>query len=249
MSIDSVPDFEGYLKSNWSQLKREDHRRGSTEVPKKEAARITQLYQNVIQGQLPFCVLGLSNIREDESLLLNMGTISTDPQMDQKVVKEFFRAMGEEVPKKRRSKDMSPVDLLVKQGGILNESNWWILPNDAFMLGGIHAAKEFHLATEKGRYPDAKYLWDSEQGRPTAFGRELLILAHCGYRQMGPEKRGYEIVLKLPAFLHESILDRTLEELHGVIRATNTREGFINKLREMMPIKEGREILPQIPTE
>jgi hypothetical protein len=60
-------------------------------------------------------------------------------------------------------------------GVILDSSNWTLLANDAWLLGGLHALTEFHFASPL-RWEN---LWDPEQQRMTVTAREVIgILGH-----------------------------------------------------------------------
>lgn len=170
------------IRPIWSEIAREipnaSMRIGS---PKVEAKRGAEAYENAFNGFLPFVILGNEKIREEETLLQNMGTLATDPQVNQKKISRFLDTTS---PSKMNGKQLkTAVKIHTTQGAILNDSNWWLFRNDMFVLGSIHSGKEFHLASKAGKEPSDDLLWDAEHNRPRVLGRELIMLAAAGYQK------------------------------------------------------------------
>ncbi|WP_115718916.1 hypothetical protein [Gallaecimonas mangrovi] len=70
------------------------------------------------------------------------------------------------------------------RGSILRDANWSIQMNDAWVLGGIHGLREFHLAsaTTDGNIINMNYqLHQDPEMIFTVTGRELFGLTTCGY--------------------------------------------------------------------
>ncbi|WAG76930.1 hypothetical protein LMK08_16275 [Metapseudomonas furukawaii] len=70
----------------------------------------------------------------------------------------------------------------LRKGSVLNDGWWWPFKNDAWILGGVHGLKRFHLAL--ATVPD-ELLWDKASKRPRVLGRELLGLHLAGYKLIG----------------------------------------------------------------
>ena len=70
-------------------------------------------------------------------------------------------------------------------GGILATSNWSLLANDAWLLGGLHAHTEFHFASPL----NWKNLWDEEAKRITVTAREAIGIAMHGYQIQRPQPK------------------------------------------------------------
>jgi hypothetical protein len=153
--------------------------------PRVEVKRGMEAYQNAYEAFLPFMILGDENIREEDTLLKNVGTLATNPQVNLKRISDFLQKVLrlEKGDKQLRT----AVKVHTTQGAILNDSNWWPFRNDMFMLGAIHSEKEFHLATENGKEPSDDLLWDSKNKRPRVVGRELIMLALAGYQKEAAE--------------------------------------------------------------
>ncbi len=151
--------------------------------PKAEAQRGFDAYMNAMSSHMPIVLLGAENMREDMELIYNMGTLATDPQVDIKDISKHIALTHDLKPGKPLKMQ---VERHVKAGAIVNDSNWWIFRNDLFMLGAIHAGKEFHISyagIKPGRHgiPPREVLWDDKNKRPRALGREILMLAASGF--------------------------------------------------------------------
>lgn len=191
------PDFR-YTQEILLEETRKDWGKITKEVPnksmqlepiKKEVARAFQGYQCALNGQLPFMILGDETLRSEQSLLNNVGTLATEPQTDQKVTEKFLKEVMNIPQKDRQFKEVVKTHLT--QGAVLNDSNWWLYRNDLFMLGAIHARKEFHIASKRGVEPRDDQLWDKENGYSRVLGRELVMLEMAGYKRVqGPSKLG-----------------------------------------------------------
>ncbi|WP_257455491.1 hypothetical protein [Archangium lipolyticum] len=94
-------------------------------------------------------VLGKADIRTDNDALYNFGTTAGKPMY--------------------RPQDLSGASNTT--GSVLNQKGWWPMQNDAWLLGGAHGGRQFHLA--KNDLTDAD-LWDAKSNRPTVLGREIL---------------------------------------------------------------------------
>jgi hypothetical protein len=70
----------------------------------------------------------------------------------------------------------------IRRGSVLNDGWWWPFKNDAWVIGGIHGLKRFHLTMASA--PD-DLIWDGKDKRPRVLGRELLGLAAFGYSLIG----------------------------------------------------------------
>ena len=177
----------------WSSLIKEvPSKSHKLEPPKKEIERGFNAYTAAHDSNLPFIVLGEADLRIDEILIKNMGTLATDSQFNQVTIKEFLVSTSPNTPPKQL-KEL--VQKHLTNGSIINDSNWWIFRNDMFMLGGVHGNKEFHLASKKGQMPEDHLLWDKENNRPRVLGRELIMLAKAGYKLVqGPKSLGMVFV-------------------------------------------------------
>lgn len=155
-------------------------------------------------------------------------------------------------------KMLTDVQKFLHQGSILNESSWWILINDWFMLGAMQSGKPFHIAAfpksktdeeEKDdfwndlfpEYPAASiHLWDNKNERPTAFGRELYQLISNGYRGYSskhPESEG--IVLTLPSDLKEDMRDLSFLGLREqIMDIPKTKDKYFNFIQKGLQLEE-----------
>ena len=70
-------------------------------------------------------------------------------------------------------------------GSILATSNWSLLANDAWLLGGLHAQTEFHFASPLSW----KNLWDEEAKRITVTAREAIGIALHGDQIQRPQPK------------------------------------------------------------
>jgi hypothetical protein len=135
----------------------------------EEIDRAWKLYNSALNTQLSMLLLGDQTIRDPDDnhgagLLRNLGTTAAYP------VRDFN---GRAHPGKAASS---------RKGSILNEDDWWTLPNDAWVLGGVHSLTPFYLASPT--LPADPLLWDSKKHRPRVLGRELIGLIHFGYARV-----------------------------------------------------------------
>jgi hypothetical protein len=120
-----------------------------------------QMYSNARSTELSMLVLGGDAIRDDADLLRNMGTTAARP-----VENRWGNTTVEGVPSGSN-----------QRGSVLKEARWWPLPNDAWVIGGLHGLAQFHL----GVAPSDDLLWDATANRPRVLGRELIGLFAFGY--------------------------------------------------------------------
>jgi hypothetical protein len=135
----------------------------------EEIDRAWKLYNKARNTQLSMLLLGDQTIRNPDDnhgagLLRNFGTTAAYPVQDFK---------GRTFPGKAASS---------RRGSILNEEDWWTLPNDAWVLGGVHSLTRFYLASPT--LPADDLLWDKNKKRPRVLGRELIGLIHFGYARV-----------------------------------------------------------------
>lgn len=71
-------------------------------------------------------------------------------------------------------------------GSILNSTNWTLLVNDAWVLGGVHKRIDFYLASPRVR----NNLYDTKAKRMTVTARELAGLKTFGYRLISHPQLG-----------------------------------------------------------
>jgi len=72
-----------------------------------------------------------------------------------------------------------------KSGSILDSKNWFLLANDAWLLGSIHAITEFHFASPIS----LSNLWDENMQRITVTAREIIGIAAHGYEICRPNPK------------------------------------------------------------
>jgi hypothetical protein len=166
----------------WSTLSKK------AKIPLKSAEEEVQrgykAYRNAMSSTMPFIILGTQEIRQDIALIHNMGTLATKPQIKPTQIKCYLAAANSQLPNNLLEEEMLKH---LTSGAIVNDSKWWIFQNDLYILGAIHAGKDFHLCytgmknkCHKG-IPMKEALWDDRYRRPKALGREFLMTAIAGY--------------------------------------------------------------------
>ncbi|NGX38851.1 MAG: hypothetical protein KR126chlam1_00166 [Chlamydiae bacterium] len=171
------------MKGLYADLSRETPK-GKLLPPKQEALRGYTAYELGSDTNLPFIILGAADIREDEDLLHSFGTLATEPQANEREVKKFLAKSLVLSPK--TAKKITKNHLT--RGSIVNDSNWSVFRNDMFMLGAIHAGKEFHVVTQKKGKISDKLLWDKKNNRPRVLGREIYLLYLHGFQRIDADK-------------------------------------------------------------
>lgn len=172
-----------------------------------------RLYRCANRSALGMLILGTAKIRKDASLVGNFGFTSagglSDPE-EQKLVQKLDEG--------RTAVTNAPT--VLGQGSVLNDQNWTPLLNDAFIMGGIHAQHEFHIAEDSleqyVRFVDARAVFEKQKapsksaaelwqgyftqhpeslwmnGAPRVLARELIGLKTFGYRpQFFPQQLSF----------------------------------------------------------
>lgn len=190
-----TPTYKDPLKGcSYAKISKEAEGLGKLH-PKTEKTRWMQAIDAGISGNLPLIILGNSKIREDRELLYNFGYLAAsaeDAVVDKKVLGLFFEKISP--VKKTKKESTKQIDEHIQKGAVINTANWYPFLNDCFIYGGISANKEFHLGTND--IPD-ELIWDAEEKRPTAVGRELLMLKFSGYECSYNKKFG--VIFSPPA--------------------------------------------------
>lgn len=100
-----------------------------------------RIYRRARNPSLGFVLLGHSKLRQDPTLVHAFGLMSAAG-----VQSEDERRMVAAVQIQSWWRGTDLPDL--KTGSILSDQNWSPLLNDALILGGVHAAREFHFTDE-----------------------------------------------------------------------------------------------------
>jgi hypothetical protein len=133
------------------------------------------LYRNALRPSLDLLLMGRTNVDRngkvrgpaiDVDMLTNFGATNDGSSPDDRTA-SGSGALNE------------PSSTRATQGSILHypgEKNWHFLINDSWILGGVHAQREFYLASPrvKDNIHDGEHL--------TVTGRELTGLRAFGYR-------------------------------------------------------------------
>jgi hypothetical protein len=103
------------------------------------------MYEKAAQNALGFLLLGDTAIRSNKLLLLNFGLASAHGVQEAKDLAMIQQIMGERVAVAAPG---TTAQELLGPGSILSDKEWTPLLNDSFILGGINACQEFHLAED-----------------------------------------------------------------------------------------------------
>lgn len=168
------------FKPHWYKI-------GTQEIEIKDA---WAMYQNARDSTLSELLLGDLKLRSQIEVLKNFGTTSgTESTMERKTLiddkkKQIFPSQVNASVMTRVGKAYRAADGIahIRRGSVLNDGWWWPFKNDAWVIGGIHGLKRFHLAMASA--PD-DLIWDTADRRPRVLGRELLGLAAFGYSLIG----------------------------------------------------------------
>lgn len=240
--------FRDEVSEKWKEIRAECPpilQEKKSSLREEEARRGYALYRHAYLGRLPFIILGGPEIRSDLELIQNCGTISTIPQIRDENL-EILRLFMKKVllPKNAFPSPSVNPELFLKdhlrKGSILCESNWWPFQNDAFMFGAVHAHKDFHM----GFLPRKDLVWDEENGRPTVLGRELFLLALCGYRRIQHKAFEKSSTFILPKNAYKQAKSMTIKKFREALsKATSYKEFFVftSQIMEFAPPSERSE--------
>ncbi len=182
--------FESELRRLWTTikaLKPHWYKMGSIEV---EIGDAWEMYQNARNSSLSELLLGDVKLRSQLEVLKNFGTTSgSETTMERKTLlddkkQKIYPSQVNASVMGQLGKAYTKQDGIahIRRGSVLNDGWWWPFKNDAWVIGGVHGLKRFHLTMAD--VPD-ELLWDGKDGRPRVLGRELLGLAAFGYSLIG----------------------------------------------------------------
>jgi hypothetical protein len=147
-----------------------------------------EMYLNAYKSTLSELLLGDVALRSKLDVLQNFGTTSgTQSTMERQTLydgktKIYPSNVNKTVMDSTKSyKKQDGIDH-IRRGSVLNDGWWWPFKNDAWVIGGIHGLKRFHLTMAS--VPD-DLIWDTSAMRLRVLGRELLGLAAFGYSLIG----------------------------------------------------------------
>ena len=184
------------MKENWANITQESPKPNKAIKIQDGIEAACIIYRNgFLKTFFPFIILGGQEIRQSSynsnkntvdhhlELFRNFGTVASQSQTNRKDISTFFKEVYPKYKEKEfQTKSDDVVDSFILQGSIINESNWNILRNDMAMLGAVHGEKSFYISTKDGHIPNENEVWSESNNRPTAFGRELLLLSLAGYQ-------------------------------------------------------------------
>jgi hypothetical protein len=111
----------------------------------ENALRGWRMYEKASQNALGFLLLGDTAIRTNKALLLNFGLTSAHGVQEARDLAMINEIMGQRTAMATAAR---PATELLGAGSILSDKEWTPMLNDSFILGGINACQEFHLAEE-----------------------------------------------------------------------------------------------------
>ncbi|MBK5549643.1 hypothetical protein JFU49_04990 [Pseudomonas sp. TH03] len=191
MAVYTKQSFKAELETIWNSAvirhKPSWYGVGSQEVEIDDA---WLMYEHARKSTLQELLLGDTKLRSHMEILKNFGTTSgTKTTMEQgSLFEEGLRRNKITAGHVQESLSTVPVPLRtgdkqhIRFGSVLNDGWWWPFKNDAWILGGIHGLRRFHLAMSD--VPD-DLIWDKANGRPRMLGRELIGLKTAGYSLIG----------------------------------------------------------------
>ena len=182
--------FRDEIQKIWTDIqafKPAWYKMGSRDIEINDA---WEMYEHARTSNLSELLLGDVKLRSQLEVLNNFGTTSgTETTMErntlvgekkQKISPANVQAtLKEQLGKAYRAQDGIA---LIRRGSVLNDGWWWPFKNDAWVIGGIHGLKRFHMTM--AAVPD-DLLWDTGDKRPRVLGRELTGLATFGYKLIG----------------------------------------------------------------
>lgn len=186
----SETSFRAELTRIWSTVMSFKPRWYKVTSQKVEIDDAWQMYLNARNSNLAELLLGDVKLRSQIEVLKNFGTTSgTETTMERQTLfddknAKIFPAQVNATVMAAKGQGYRRDDGIahIRRGSVLNDGWWWPFKNDAWVIGGIHGLKRFHLTLAK--VPD-DLLWDAGDARPRVLGRELLGLAAGGYALIG----------------------------------------------------------------
>lgn len=228
-SIYSKTSFYNEVAKMWPSIVKETDR--PLKKPKDEIERGFEAYENALNNS-GIVVLGSEALRENKILIENLGTLATEPQANEKVMRTFLRKINPNLPSPKQAAKQH-----LTLGAVINDSNWWIFRNDTLMLGALHGQKDFHLVTDReGDIPNS-LLWDKEAKRPRVLGRELIMLHLHGYQRIQTPRNYLGIFFAAPTEPKLLTLKECRTAIGNVKDVKQIREIFDRTFRNS-PVRE-----------
>ncbi len=187
-------EFEGEIDKMWSEVISEKPHWYSWDLKLAENKEFElkdgwAIYCNTRGSSLSELLLGDVKMRGDIGLLRNFGATSGSrstiehgsawtgkPRKSHRILVDEVLESVATLPAKMRDYEGH-----LRRGSVLNDAYWWPFKNDAWVVGGVHGLKLFHLAL--GSVED-DLLWDDAAGRPRVLGRELIGIYAFGYKRI-----------------------------------------------------------------
>ncbi len=203
-----TPDgLTAYYQKHWGEFSKEKMGNPGRN-PKEGAALGYTIYIRSMSKGLGIAVIGPNRLRDDLALVENVGSVLGNSS----------------IKIKKLSKEAS----YQFAGAILGEKQWSGIINDLFMLGAVHANKEFHFSIPAVKTLKLADLWNAEKQVLTTTGRELLLLLIAGYASV-PLKNKLEMIFGQvfvpPAAGRLSI---SLEEYRNAIHSFQDPQKILN---------------------
>src|SRR5262245_37266897 len=181
-----------YCKSHWNEIHKEQM--GNPGRNFKEAAALGHtVYSRALVKGVGIAIIGPNRLRENVELVGNVGCVLGN-------VSNAIKRL--------------PEDSYICAGAILGEKQWSGLINDLFMLGSVHAKKQFQFSLPSETELKLTYILNTENEHLTTTGRELLLLLLAGYVKASAKKI-FGHVFFLPKGKLEEI---TLEQYREAIK-------------------------------
>jgi hypothetical protein len=178
------------------------------------------VYASARESILNIAVLGNAEIRGDISLITNLGTAGIEPCSETaSKVSDYANShlqLNDELPQAH-----------FNRGSIIVDTDWTLLGNDAFILGGIHSGKEFHIGLPG--MPQEENLWSKDPAYPgpRVLARELLMLVEAGYK-IHDFGNGNGVVFYKPESVDTSKV--TLQSCRAALKDITSAEQILQKL-------------------
>lgn len=144
------------------------------------------VYQKAVNGEKPFCIIGRKEKKDKNGNEIGLNACLSVVEIGTDTKEKIFDVYKH--PEKTNFKYGNSS----QEGHFLNDTNWSLLMNDAWILGGIEAGKTFYFAQKDGfsKFKDVEDLLESDNPKYpiSVTARELIGLRCYGYEPVLKDK-------------------------------------------------------------
>lgn len=204
-------------------------------LQKKYKNAVVACYCGSYLSELPMIVLGPSPSVWIPSVLLNFGISAQNPFMRGLKIEKYsdqshWDDPGEQEAMKKLIQTLDDDSGSDHSGGVVFETLWSTLANDAFVQGAVDTQKEVHIATNGTELKDIpqNILFDQANNRPKVLGRELALAGLSKYKVVNHDYKNLGVILD-----GSNTKEFDLNEFDYIISQVKTENDYSSLMKDL----------------